>query len=120
MQNQTILDVSRIMSRGQVVIPKKIREELRLTPQTLVGFIRSADGVVLKRLQSSFEEQSLQQQQNSLILQKPTRTREEFLSISAKHKTISWTKKSDLLLKKDRQLDRHRLRAVQQLKPYWK
>ncbi len=39
---------SRITSKGQVTVPKKIRDELRLKPKDFILFIKQGNNIVIK------------------------------------------------------------------------
>lgn len=45
----------RVGPKGQVVIPKELRDELGILPGDLVDFDRAEDGVVVRRVPSSRE-----------------------------------------------------------------
>lgn len=118
MKNQ-IVDVAKVMSRGQMVIPKRLREEFNLSERSVVGFIRTSDGILIKPIELSTTDLSTQERWRRLSIKQPTISKEEFLKDVKTESQVRWTKKSDRLLKEDRRKDRQRLIKINKLEPYW-
>src|SRR5580658_3439608 len=47
-----IIDVTKVSDKGQVVIPKEIRDKLQLTPGTKLIVVATDEAIVLQRLEA--------------------------------------------------------------------
>jgi len=51
-----VIFVAEIYEKGQVVIPKYLRDEFKMFPGTMVAFRRSGEGVLVMPASNAFEE----------------------------------------------------------------
>jgi len=51
MNSKTIVDVVKVSSKGQIVIPKEIREVLGIVPGSRLVVMLTDDGILLKKLE---------------------------------------------------------------------
>jgi AbrB family looped-hinge helix DNA binding protein len=47
-----IIDVTKVSDKGQVVIPKEVRDRLRLSPGTKLIVVATDDAIVLQRIEA--------------------------------------------------------------------
>ena len=52
MPDSPIIDVTRVSDKGQVVIPKEIRDRLQLIPGTKLIVVATEDAVVLQKIET--------------------------------------------------------------------
>ena len=52
MPEAPIIDVTKVSDKGQVVIPKEIRDRLQLVPGTRLIVVATEDAVVLQRIEA--------------------------------------------------------------------
>ncbi len=48
----SIVDISRVSSKGQMTIPKRVRDAARLAEGDVVAFVVEADRVILRKIPS--------------------------------------------------------------------
>jgi AbrB family looped-hinge helix DNA binding protein len=52
MTDTPIIDVTKVSDKGQVVIPKEVRDRLQLVPGTKLIVVATEDAVVLQRIET--------------------------------------------------------------------
>lgn len=52
MTEQPIIDVTKVSDKGQVVIPKDVRDRLQFNPGTKLIVVATQDAVVLQRIET--------------------------------------------------------------------
>jgi AbrB family looped-hinge helix DNA binding protein len=52
MADEPIIDMTKVSDKGQVVIPKEIRDKLRFTEGTKLLVVATEDAVVLQRIET--------------------------------------------------------------------
>ena len=119
-QKLTIEGVSKILERGQVTIPKKLREELDLKKNMYVGFMKQNGEILIKPLIPL----ELRENTNFFFLKgvkvyKAKYPVKKAVKILRNMKRPLWGQREE----KDRLLERKRLKkrmkSIDKLKPYW-
>ena len=75
------VDTIRMSSKGQVVIPQHIRDELHVREGTMFAVVGSADTIILKKIQTPSKEEILKKLK---VMAKEGRKRAEKLGIKEK------------------------------------
>ena len=52
MPDGPIIDVTKVSDKGQVVIPKEVRDKLQFTPGTKLIVVATDDAVILQRIET--------------------------------------------------------------------
>ena len=52
MPDEAVIDVTKVSDKGQVVIPKEIRDRLQFVPGTKLIVVATHDAVVLQRIET--------------------------------------------------------------------
>ena len=52
MPENTVIDITKVSDKGQVVIPKEVRDRLRLSPGTKLIVVATDDAIVLQRIEA--------------------------------------------------------------------
>lgn len=110
MQNQTISEIAKVMERGLMVIPQKIRKTAGFTEGSYIRVILKNDEVILKRVANE-EKKS---KPSSIKITPPKYSKQQGLKILSKL-TYHWTKKDDFFLAKGRKMIEERLRRYDRL-----
>ena len=105
MQNQTISEMAKIMERGMMVIPQKIRKMAHITEGSYVRVILKNDEITLKLL---LDEESIKIKSSTIKIFPQTYTKKQGLKLLSRAK-YHWAKKDDQFLSQGRRQIEKRL-----------
>lgn len=107
MQNQTITEIAKIMERGLMVIPQKIRRMANITEGSYVRIILKNNEIVLKLL---LDEEKKKDSSQAFKITRPTYTKQQGLKLLSRTKKYYWSKKDDQFLSQGRKQIADRLK----------
>lgn len=124
MQRITFEGVSKVLERGQVTIPKKIRERFGLAKNTYVGFLKQNGEILIRPLSASPSHKKSKEERDyyywkGFKIYKAKYSREEALKILGRTKKILWTKEDEKSLKRMRKKEQERTKKVINWQSYW-
>lgn len=118
MQRQTFEEMVKIMTRGQITIPFKIRRMLDIEEKTWLALKVRGDEIVLKPIRKIFKEETGE----SPFIQKAKYSKKEFLKILKNQAKMGpfWSEKDyqDYLQRRKEQEARDE--KIRKGEPYWK
>lgn len=106
MQNQTITEVAKIMERGMMVIPQKIRKLANITEGSYVRVMLKNDEIILKLL---IDEESKQNKSSGIKISRSKYSKKQGLKLLSRSKYV-WSKKDDFFLSRGRKQIEERLK----------
>lgn len=109
MNNQTQINIVKVMDRGLVVIPKMIREKAEVSKGTYIKIIYKKGEIILKPLIENTTKNAVLKK--NFISRKAKYSKSEGLKILLSAKNIKWTKKDNEFLKQGRKQIEDRLKT---------
>ena len=106
MQNQTISEMAKIMERGMMVIPQKIRKMANITEGSYVRVMLKDDEIILKLL---IEDAPRRDKSSTITISKSKYTKKQGMELLSQAKYV-WSKKDDQFLSQGREQIKKRLK----------
>ncbi|OGK25592.1 hypothetical protein A2954_01325 [Candidatus Roizmanbacteria bacterium RIFCSPLOWO2_01_FULL_37_12] len=115
MQNQTQVSIVKVMDRGLLVIPKKIREKAEVFKGSYIKIIYKNGQIILEPLVDQFTNKPLKKPKRDLILRKAKYSKKERFNKIMSIGKIKWTKEDDEFLAEGRRQIEDRLNKYDKL-----